>query len=69
MGENEGEWLSGAIVGKVRSPNEWRAATMEAEDMGYKEILISPLNGDYWIITSKSEHIMASLIMDDELWL
>lgn len=56
-------------MGKARSPNEWRVATMEVEDMGYKETLISPLNGDYWIIASKSEHIMAKLIMDDELWL
>lgn len=42
---------------------------MEIKEMGYKDVLISPLNGDLWVIASKFKQTMVKLIMEDDLWI
>lgn len=65
MGRSESEWLHGAVVGKSRSPNNWRDAIAEIEEMGYVDILICPLNRESWLIASKNEQSMKKLLMDE----
>lgn len=37
--------------------------------MGYHDIRISPLNGELWVFTSKSELSIVNLIKEDEKWI